>query len=297
MNRFNPAICTRSSWPVLLSTLLAVACASTVSMSFAQTALKPPQPPQGSQLQQPAAKPATPANAPTALTAPAAPTTAAPSKSLASSTPAVAGNPTTLTRFKMVKVDGKMLDLSKLPDSTVLKGKSGRTISVARIKQLQARIDGASTAPMINAQKGQSLKSLASAPKGTMVALHGGKVVRSQDMAKIQTVVAKLNVKRVIRPAPLSSANANARAQAVVGQNGLTLAGALKRPAGEMIQVGTRKYTVEQLRQMDALLKASPREPRGLLDRSAAAGRSVGSVNTPRAVPAPGNSLRKGDGK
>lgn len=248
------------------------------------TPLKPP-----SSALTPPSSTAKPTLPPTALTAPNAPTAAPPAP--ATTSPNVAQNspskaaPTTLTRFKMVKVDGKMLDLTKLPDSTVLKGKSGKTISVARIKQLQARLDGVTTAPMITAQKGQSLKSLASAPKNTLIAMPGGRVARSQDLAKVQNILAKLSVKRVVKPIPVSLKNA--QPTAVVGQ-GLTLAEAMKRPASDVIQVGSRKYTAEQLRQMDALLKASPREPRGLLDRAASAG---------RAGKTPAKSIRKGDGK
>lgn len=269
--------CIAGAAPFALLMLAGNAAAQSTPLKPPSSALTPPSS---------AAKPALPA---TALTAPSAPAAASPGQ--AATSPSVAQNspikasPTALTRFKMVKVDGKMIDLSKLTDSTVLKGKSGKTISVARIKQLQARIDGASTMPMITAQKGQSLKSLAAAPVGTMIALPGGKVTRSQDLAKAQTLIAKLAVKRVIKPVPVSLTNV--QPTAVVGQ-GLTLAEAMKRPANEVIQVGSRKYTAEQLRQMDALLKASPREPRGLLDRAASSGRTGQT---------PARTIRKGDGK
>ena len=167
-------------------------------------------------------------------------------------------------RFQTVIVDNKVLDLRTLPDSTVLKGKSGRTITVARIKQLQARMDGASRVPMVIAQKGQSLKSLAANPAGTLVTLPGGRVTRSQDLATIQNIYAKLSIKRVIKPIPVQQRNMPVAA--VVGQ-GISLADAMKRPGNEVIQIGTHKYTAEQLRQMDALLKASAREPQGLLER------------------------------
>ena len=167
-------------------------------------------------------------------------------------------------RFQTVIVDNKVLDLRTLPDSTVLKGKSGRTITVARIKQLQARMDGTSRVPMVIAQKGQSLKSLAANPAGTFVTLPGGKVTRSQDLASIQNIYGKLSIKRVIKPIPMEQRNVPVAA--VVGQ-GITLADAMRRPGNEVIQIGTHKYTAEQLRQMDTLLKASAREPRGLLER------------------------------
>ena len=169
-----------------------------------------------------------------------------------------------LNRFQTVTMDNKVLDLRTLPDATVLRGKSGRTITVARIKQLQARMDGASSAPMVIAQKGQSLKSLAAVPAGTLVTLPGGRITRSQDLAKIQTVYAKLSVKRVIKPIPIQQRNV--AATAVVGQ-GISLAEAMKRPGTDVIQIGSHKYTAEQLRQMDTLLKASLQEPRGLLER------------------------------
>lgn len=196
-----------------------------------------------------------------------------------------------LTRFQSVKVDNKIIDLRTLPDSAVLKGRSGKTISVARIKQLQARIDGASTAPMMIAQKGQSLKSLAAAPSGTLISLPGGRITRSQDIAKIQTIFAKLGEKRVVKPIPVSLKNV--QPAATVGQ-GITLADAMKRPASEVIQIGSHKYTAEQLRQMDALLKASPREPRGLLERVGTKAARSGQRPTEQLK---NKSIRQGDGK
>lgn len=265
------------------------------------TALKPPSPAFPPSATTPAPKPATTGTALTAPTAtPNSQSKAAPG--VIQSAPSKA-SPVTLTRFTTVKVDGKTLDLRTLSDATVLKGKSGRTITVERIKQLQARMDRGSVAPMMTAQKGQSLKSLATAPAGTLIALPGGRVASSQDLTKIQGIMAKLSVKRVIRPAPMSLKNV--QPTAVVGQ-GLTLAEAMKRPANDVIQVGTRQYTAEQLRQMDALLKASPREPRGLLDRAGSVGgrtgRTTGAANLPGSsgVPAgqmPAKTIRKGDGK
>ncbi len=178
---------------------------------------------------------------------------------------ATKAQPVVLGRFKTLKVNGQVVDLATMKDTDALKGKSGRTISVARIKQLQARIDAASSAPMIVAKPGQSLKMLATAPAGTRISLPNSRVARAQDLAKVQTIYAKLNTKRVIKAVPVS--NPGARASGVVGQNGLTLADALKRPATEVIQVGSRKYTAEQLREIDTQLKASKREPRGLVQR------------------------------
>jgi hypothetical protein len=259
---------------------------------------------QGTPLKPPSAFPSAPASSGLRPPAPATPATALSAPAATKSAP-VATPSAALTRFKVVKVDGKLVDLRTLPDATVLKGKSGQTISVARIKQLQARLDGASAKPMITAQKGQSLKTLASAPSGTLIALPGGRVTRSQNLAQIQGVMARLKVKRVVRPIPVSLNNA--QPTAVVGQ-GLTLADALKRPASDVIQIGSRKFTAEQLRQMDALLKASPRDPRGLLERAgtaSAAGQPGRSPNAPRApltrqLPtdqSPASTIRKGAGK
>ncbi len=170
-----------------------------------------------------------------------------------------------LSRFRTLKIDGKPVDIAALPDSTVLRGKSGKTITVAQLKQLEARINSASTAPMLVAKPGQSIKSLAAAPAGTRIALPGGRVARTEDLVRVQSIYAKLSEKRVVRPVPQSMPNATA--VAVVGQ-GTSLADALKRPAGDVIQIGSRKYTAEHLRQIDAMLKASPRDPRGLLERA-----------------------------
>lgn len=188
---------------------------------------------------------------------------------------------TTPTRFQTLKVDGKVIDLRNLPDSQVLKAKSGKTISVARIKQLQTRIDRASTTPMMTAKTGQSLKTLAAAPAGTRISLPNGKIVQSQDLGKIQNIYAKLSVNRTVTPIPRQVKNA--QAQAVVGQ-GITLAEAMKRPANDVIQVGSHKYTAEQLRQIDNLLKASPRDPRGLLER-AGSGPATGRAATTPVIP------------
>nr|WP_315490686.1 hypothetical protein [uncultured Rhodoferax sp.] len=186
-----------------------------------------------------------------------------------------------LTRYRTLKVDGKAVDVSALPDSTVLRGSSGKTITVAQVKQLEARINSASSAPVLVAKQGQSIRTLAAAPAGTRIALPGGKVTRVEDMVKLQSIYAKLSEPRVVKPIPQSMPNATA--QAVVGQ-GTTLAEAMKRPAGDVIQIGSRKYTAEQLRQIDALLKASPRDPRGLLERSRST-TTTGRTGTPMSIP------------
>lgn len=167
-------------------------------------------------------------------------------------------------RIQTLKTADKTVDIRNLPGNTVLTGSSGKTISVDRIRQLQARIDAHRPTPVVVATPGQSLKTLATAAPGTRVVLPGGKVARSQDLAKIAALQAKLATKRVPKPAPIA---ASGNASGVVGQGGLTMADALKRPANEVIQVGSRKYSVDQLKQIDASLRASPREPKGLTER------------------------------
>lgn len=240
------------------------------------TPLKPPIAPPGSQsttLKPPVAAPQLkpPSTAPAASTpskpagAPAATATAAQS---AAPSPTGAAVP-----FQTIKVAGKRVDIRNLSNGEVLKGKNGKTISVGRIRQLQARIAAASTTPAVVAKPGQTLRTLSAQPASTRIVLPGGKVTRAADLAKIEKIRAKLGEKRVVVPVPVSQPNASA--QAVVGRSGFTMADALKRPANEMIQVGTRKYTAEQLRTIDAQLKASKRDPRGLVER---AGRSAANV-------------------
>ncbi len=253
-------------------TMLAALCALLMQMpdvTAQSTTLKPPIPPQSptTSLQPPIPNPN--------------PAPSLQSNSPTKAKPITSAAPTTQAQFQTLKVDGKVIDLRNLPDSQVLKAKSGKTISVARIRQLQARIDGASARPMMTAKAGQSLKSLAAAPAGTRISLPNGKIVQSQDLGKIQNIYAKLSVNRTITPIPRQVKNA--QAQAVVGQ-GITLAEAMKRPANDVIQVGSHKYTAEQLRQIDALLKASPRDPRGLLER-AGSGAAAGRAGTTPTIP------------
>ncbi len=239
-------------------------------------ALQPPSPQQGSTLQ----APARPSQAASAALA----------NNLVQPT-----SVSTLSRFRTLKVDGRAVDIGALPDSTVLRGNSGKTITVAQLKQLEARINGASSAPVLVAKQGQTIRTLAAAPAGTRIVLPGGKVARAEDMVKLQSIYAKLSEPRVIKPIPQSMPNATA--QAVVGQ-GTTLADAMKRPAGDVIQIGSRKYTAEQLRQIDALLKASPRDPRGLVERSRSAtppgrtGAPVSIATGPRVKLQPGTSIQ-----
>ena len=212
--------------------------------------------------------------------------------------PVTAIPPTSRMRLQSVIVDGRAVDISTLPDATLLKGSSGRTISVARVKQLQARLErgstassaGGSRAPLVVAKPGQSLASLTQSPAGTRIQLPGGRVARVEDLSKIQQLRAKLNERRVVRTVPQSMDRATANA--VLGQNGLTMAEALKRPGSDVIQVGQRKFSVDQLRQMDALLRASPREPRGLTDRIATS--TPGATNAATARLNPGSQRPSG---
>ena len=174
-----------------------------------------------------------------------------------------------------LNVSGKIVDLRTLPDSHVLTASSGRTITIARLKLLQARMDSAATSRPVIAKQGQSLKALASAPKDSRVTLVGGQTTSVAMLGKIEQLQIKLRTNRVVKPVPLSLENAVA--QGVVGQNNLTINEALKRPANEVIQISTRKYTAENLRKMDALLKANPRDPRGIAERM---GRPAATTST-----------------
>ncbi len=187
------------------------------------------------------------------------------------------------TRFQTLKVNGKLVDLRTLSNNDVLTGKNGKSISVARIKQLQARLDAAKGRPALavtTARQGQSLRSLASEPANTRIVLPNNRMVKPQDLAKVQNVYAKLSAKRVVKPLP--QALNNVPAQAVVGPN-LSIADALKRPASDVIQIGSRKYSVEQLRVIDSQLKASKYEPRGLVER-AGSRKKPGTTTTPRST-------------
>ena len=245
------------------------------------------------QWQSPAAlQPPSPAQ-PATLQAPSQPSQAA--STTLGVNPAQPVSVSALSRFRTLKVDGRAVDISTLPDSTVLRGKSGKTITVAQLKQLEARINTVSSAPVLVAKQGQSIRTLATAPAGTRIVLPGGKVTRAEDMVKVQSIYAKLSEPRAVKPIPQSMPNATA--QAVVGQ-GTTLADAMKRPAGDVIQIGSRKYTADQLRQIDAMLKASPRDPRGLLERARSAtpqgraGTPVTVATGPRIKLQPGTSIQ-----
>jgi len=227
--------------------------------AHAQSQLTPPKP-----LGQNAASTTTNGTA-TPLSAPAASALSAPTTKPLTAAAADTKNLPKL-RMQNLNIGGKIVDLRNLPDSHMLTASNGRTITIARIKQLQARMDSASTSPLIIAKPGQSLKTLAAAPKDSRVALVGGQTTSVAMLGKIEQLQIKLRTNRVVKPVPLSLPNVVA--QGVVGQNNLTINEALKRPANEVIQINTRKYTAEDLRKIDALLKANPRDPRGIAERT-----------------------------
>ncbi len=206
-----------------------------------------------------------------------APATSALSAPITKPLTAAAADTKNLPKLRMqnLNIGGKIVDLRNLPDSHVLTASNGRTITIARIKQLQARMDSASTSPLIIAKPGQSLKTLAASPKDSRVTLVGGQTASVTMLGKIEQLQIKLRTNRVVKPVPLSLPNVVA--QGVVGQNNLTINEALKRPANEVIQISTHKYTAENLRKMDALLKANPRDPRGIAERM---GRPTATAST-----------------
>lgn len=178
--------------------------------------------------------------------------------------PGPASVPQSTARFQTIKAGDRIVDLRTASNSEVLTGNNGRTITVGRLKELQGAM--VASKPVVAARPGQSLAALAASPRGTRV-LIGGRMVRSEDLGPIQALRAKLAVKRTPKPVPSAQQYANAKPNATVGSGGITMAEALKRPGNDVIQVGPLKYSAEQLRQMDALLKASPREPLGLAER------------------------------
>jgi hypothetical protein len=172
--------------------------------------------------------------------------------------------PQSTARFQVIKAGDRTVDLRTAPDSEVLTAKNGRTITVGRLKELQGAM--AAKRPIVAARPGQSLAALAAQPQGTRV-LVGGRLVRSEDLGQIAALRAKLAAKRTPKPVPSAQQHANAKPNATVGPGGITMAEALKRPGNEVIQVGSLKFSAEQLRQIDAGLKASAREPLGLAER------------------------------
>ena len=172
--------------------------------------------------------------------------------------------PQSTARFQTIKSGDRIVDLRTANDGEVLTGKGGRSITVGQVKQLQGRIDSAR--PTIVAKPNQSLASLAAAPAGSQVMVRG-RLVRPEFLGQVAALRAKLTQPRTVKPLPSATTYANAKPDGVVGQNGLTMAEALKRPGNQVIQVGGLKYSADQLRQIDAIVKASPRDPRGLAER------------------------------
>lgn len=163
-----------------------------------------------------------------------------------------------------IRIGNASIPLASLPDSKVLKGASGREVSVARLKQLHAVLN----APRVtlDAKTALHLQSLAALPPGTRVHLATGRDIRAVDLAKIASLTAKLHQPpgpAIVLPVALK----NAQPQETVG-SGLTLAEALKRPGNEPIRVGSYVFTAEQLRTLDKTVRASPRDPRGLAERA-----------------------------
>ena len=189
--------------------------------------------------------------------------------------------PQSTTRFQVIKAGDRTVDLRTAPDSEVLTGKSGRSITVGRLKELQGAM--AAKRPIVAARPGQSLAALAAQPQGTRV-LVGSRLVRSEDLGQIAALRAKLAVKRTPKPVPSAQQHANAKPNTTVGPGGITMAEALKRPGNEVIQVGSLKFSAEQLRQIDAGLRASPREPLGLAER---VGRGGGTTRVSAAPKGP----------
>lgn len=170
-------------------------------------------------------------------------------------------------RIQNLKINGNLVDLRTLPDSQTLKAASGKTISVARMKQLETRLNSAR--PIIVVQKNQSLRSLTTTAVGTRIALPNGRMTNSAQLSQIQKIYARLGEKRLTKPLAIPVSQPNVPASGTVGAD-LTMAQALTRPSSELIQVGRYKFTAEQLRLIDGQLKAS-RDPRGLVDRMNAA--------------------------
>jgi len=207
----------------------------------------------------------------------AAPTPAAPAAQGATKAPALS-----TARFQTIEARDRVVDLRTANNSEVLVGKSGRTITVERVKRLQGLLESRRAQPLIIAKPGQSLASLAAAPAGTRVMIKDH-IARTEDLKKFQGLRARLATKRVPKPLPDSALNAGKAPNAVVGEGGITLADALKRPGTDIIQIGSRKYSADQLRQIDAALRASPREPKGLVER-AGTGKRTASAAPPGPV-------------
>lgn len=191
-------------------------------------------------------------------------------------------------RPQNIKIGSETIALHMLPDTQVFKGASGRTISVARLKQLQALLDPSLPAemkavgPIVKAQPGQSLASMAALPANTRITLANGHIATAGQLNEIKGLINKMNQPRTITPVPLVLANSQARL--TVGPT-LTLADALKRPASEPVRVGNYTYTAEQLRLIDSKLRASKVDPRGLIERERGGGTSVTNKPNVNVIP------------
>ena len=198
--------------------------------------------------------------------------------SAAAATSAAAPAPAAARRLEQVKVEGKAIDLHALPDNQVLRGKSGRQISGARLKQLHALLSGTANAnaavPTFKAQSGQSLKTLAAMPGNSRIQFDNGRMVRAQDLAKIVALTESL--KQTRKPEPVPRALHGVTAKSAVGPS-LSIEEALKRPGDEPIRVGKLVYSAQALREIDAKLRASPREPMGLAARATAVRNRTGA--------------------
>ena len=193
----------------------------------------------------------------------------------ASSTPTPASALSTNKKFSLdhIQLNGNRVALASLPDSQMITSKTGRSISVARLKQLQAVLQNPQQAKggvaTITATRGQSLRTLTTLPANSRIALvdktgkNTGVIASPGQLALIQQKMAKLSVRKTPILTPVSQPLGVATA--VVGQD-LSLVDALKRPSNQLLQVGNQKFSAEQLRLVDAQLKATGRYPGGLND-------------------------------
>jgi len=197
--------------------------------------------------------------------------------------PVKSAAPLAAARLEHLQIDGKAIDLHALPDSQMLRGNSGRQISVGRLKQLQAVLSGAAApqsaaSGVIKAAPTQNLKALAAMPANSRIQLSNGRVVSPVQLKRVDMLLGKLEEVRPARPLPRASTGVTAKI--AVGPS-LSLADALKRPDNEPIQVGKRVFTAATLRQIDSLLRADKKNPHGLVERAAAARKTTGGARTP----------------
>ena len=177
-----------------------------------------------------------------------------------------------------IRVGNQILELHKLPDSKVFKGASGREISVARLRQLQARLAAPAPVP-VKAAPNQSLQQLAATPGTPRIQLANGRIVQVQQLSQIAKLTARLKQQHA-PAAPVPQSRNGVQPKSTVGPT-FALAEAIKRPGNEPIKVGRFVYTADELKLIDAKLRASLREPRGLTDHVSANGRrgAIPTVN------------------